>query len=52
MWSTGLPYVEVGDAIEIADKEGDTHISYVLQRQLSGIQNLQDTYINGQLDIF
>lgn len=52
MWSTGLPYVEVGDAIEIADKEGDTHISYVLQRQLNGIQNLQDTYINGQLDIF
>ena len=52
MWSTGLPYVEVGDAIEIADKEGDTHISYVLQRQLNGIQNLQDTYINGTLDIF
>ena len=51
MWAAGLPYVETGDMIEImADDE--THTSYVLQRQLSGIQNLQDTYINGTLDIF
>ena len=52
MWLAGLPYVETGDAIEITDKEGDTYVSYVLQRQLNGIQNLQDTYINGELDIF
>lgn len=52
MWSVGLPYVETGDAIEITDKEGNTYTSYVLQRQLNGIQNLQDTFINGELDIF
>lgn len=52
MWLAGLPYVETGDAIEITDRNGNTHTSYVLQRQLSGIQNLQDTYINGELDIF
>lgn len=52
MWAAGLPYVETGDAIEITDKEGDTYVSYILQRQLNGIQNLQDTYINGELDIF
>ena len=52
MWLAGLPYVETGDAIEITDRNGGTHTSYVLQRQLSGIQNLQDTYINGELDIF
>lgn len=52
MWCAGLPYIEVGDAIEITDKQGNTHISYVLQRQLNGVQNLQDTYINGELDIF
>ena len=52
MWSVGLPYVETGDAIEIADKEGNTYTSYILQRQLRGIQNLQDTFINGELDVF
>lgn len=52
MWAAGLPYVETGDAIEITDKEGDTYVSYILQRQLNGIQNLQDTFINGELDIF
>lgn len=52
MWSVGLPYVETGDAIEIADKEGNTYTTYILQRQLRGIQNLQDTYINGELDVF
>lgn len=51
MWCTGLPYLEVGDEIEIP-LEGETYTSYVLQRQLKGIQNLQDTYINGTLDIF
>ena len=52
MWAAGLPYVETGDAIEITDRDGATHISYILQRQLQGIQNLQDTYVNGELDIF
>ena len=52
MWAAGLPYVETGDAIEITDRDGATHNSYILQRQLQGIQNLQDTYINGELDIF
>lgn len=52
MWAAGLPYIETGDAIEITDKNGDTHTSYVLTRTLEGIHNLQDTFINGELDIF
>lgn len=51
MWAAGLPYVETGDMIEII-VGAHTYTSYILQRQLSGIQNLQDTYINGTLDIF
>lgn len=51
MWCAGLPYLETGDEIEIPLGE-ETYTSYVLQRQLKGIQNLQDTYINGTLDIF
>lgn len=51
MWCAGLPYVETGDKIEVVVGE-ETYTSYVLQRQLKGIQNLQDTYINGTLDIF
>lgn len=51
MWCAGLPYLEVGDEIEIP-LNGVVYTSYVLQRQLQGIQNLQDTYINGTLDIF
>ena len=51
MWCAGLPYIETGDELEISNSEG-TYTSYVLQRQLNGIQNLQDTYINGELDIF
>lgn len=51
MWAVGLPYLETGDEIEIPLGE-TTYTSYVLQRQLKGIQNLQDTYINGTLDIF
>ena len=50
MWLAGLPYMETGDEIEISLGE-DTYTSYILQRQLQGIQNLQDTYINGTLDI-
>ena len=52
MWCTGLPYVETGDAIEITDKEGVTYLSYILTRRLKGIQNLQDTFVDGELDIF
>lgn len=51
MWCAGLPYLETGDEIEIP-LGNYTYTSYVLQRQLKGIQNLQDTYINGTLDIF
>ena len=51
MWCAGLPYIETGDEIEIPLGE-ETYVSYILQRQLKGIQNLQDTYINGTLDIF
>lgn len=51
MWCAGLPYLETGDEIEIP-LGGKTYTSYILQRQLKGIQNLQDTYINGTLDIF
>ena len=51
MWCAGLPYIETGDEIEIPLGE-HSYTSYVLQRQLKGIQNLQDTYINGTLDIF
>lgn len=52
MWAPGLPYAETGDMIEITDRSGDTHVSYILQRQLNGIHNLKDTFINGELDIF
>ena len=51
MWCAGLPYLETGDQIEIP-LNGQVYKSYILQRQLKGIQNLQDTYINGTLDIF
>lgn len=51
MWCAGLPYLETGDEIEITNDEG-TYPSYILQRQLQGIQNLQDTFINGTLDVF
>lgn len=51
MWCAGLPYIETGDEIEISVGE-HTYSSYILQRQLKGIQNLQDTFINGTLDIF
>ena len=52
MWGAGLPYIETGDQIEIVDPEGNTETSYILSRQLQGIQNLQGTFINGVLDIF
>lgn len=50
-WGAGLPYVETGDKVGITFGS-QIYDSYVLQRQLNGIQNLQDTYINGTLDIF
>lgn len=51
MWCAGLPYLETGDEIEIS-VGNESYTSYILQRQMKGIQNLQDTYINGTLDIF
>jgi hypothetical protein len=40
--SIGLPYIEVGDTIEIATD--DVITGYVLQRTLTGIQALKDEY--------
>lgn len=51
LWGAGLPYLEVGDEIEVATKE-HSYTSYIFQRQLKGIQNLEDNYVNGQLDIY
>ena len=51
MWLPGLPYLETGDMIEVPVGD-NTYKTYILQRTLKGIQNLQDTYINGTLDIF
>lgn len=51
MWCAGLPFIETGDEIEIPTKDS-VFASYVLQRQLNGIQNLQDTYMNGMLNVF
>lgn len=51
MWSAGLPYLETGDEIEIKTNDG-TVTSYILSRTLNGIQNLEDAYVNGTLDIF
>lgn len=51
MWAAGLPYLETGDEIEIPLGE-NTYKSYILQRQLKGIQDLQDTFINGTLDVY
>lgn len=51
MWCAGLPYLETGDEIEMSIGN-ETYTSYILQRTLKGIQDLQDTYINGTLDIF
>lgn len=51
MWCAGLPYVETGDELEIHVGE-NSYTTYVLRRNLKGIQNLQDEMINGTLDIF
>ena len=51
MWCAGLPYIETGDEVEINMGDG-AYTSYVLRRNLKGIQNLQDEMINGTLDIF
>ena len=51
MWCAGLPYIETGDEIEI-NLDEQAYTSYVLRRSLNGIQNLQDDFINGTLDIF
>lgn len=51
MWCPALPYLETGDEIEISIDD-EVYTSYILQRTMSGIQRLEDTYINGHLDIF
>lgn len=48
---SGMPYVEAGDPIDVV--VGDTtHRSYILSRNLKGIQDLRDTYVNGNVNIF
>jgi hypothetical protein len=51
LWCAGLPYIETGDEVEI-NLDEQAYTSYVLRRTLNGIQNLQDDFINGTLDIF
>lgn len=51
MWCAGLPYIETGDEVEINMSNG-AYTSYVLRRNLKGIQDLHDEMINGTLDIF
>lgn len=51
MWLPGLPYLETGDELEVTVNDV-TYPTYILQRQLQGVQNLQDTFINGSLEIF
>ena len=51
LWCAGLPYLETGDTISIR-LNGKNYTSYILQRNINGIQDLHDTYINGELDIF
>ena len=51
MWCAGLPYIETGDEVEINMSDG-AYTSYVLRRNLKGIQDLHDEMINGTLDIF
>ena len=51
LWCAGLPYIETGDEVEI-NLDEQAYTSYVLRRSLNGIQNLQDDFINGTLDIF
>lgn len=48
---TGIPLLRVGDAIEIDDDEGNTYVSYILERRLKGIHDLRDSYYNGELEI-
>ena len=51
LWCAGLPYLETGDMVEIHMGE-NAYRSYVLRRNLKGLQNIHDEYINGSLDIF
>lgn len=51
MWCVGLPHLETGDELEITTEDG-TYTTYILERTLTGVQNLQDTFRNGILDIF
>lgn len=47
----GLPYIETGDELEIKINN-ETYTSYVLTRNMKGIQSLQDNMKNGELNIF
>ena len=47
----GLPYVETGDELEIKINS-NTYTSYVLTRNMKGIQSLKDNMKNGELNIY
>ena len=44
----GLPYVEIGDTLEILTKSNDSITTIVLNRTLKGEQDLTDTYKSNQ----
>lgn len=49
--SKALPYIESGDMIEITS--GDTtYNTYILERNMKGIQHMQDSYFNGSVETF
>jgi hypothetical protein len=51
MECAGLPYLETGDLLEIETEDG-TERSYILERRLKGIQNLEDSISCGTVETF
>lgn len=47
----GNPLHEVGDPIEVQKKDGTSFYTYILQRTLSGVQALRDTYVANGVEI-
>lgn len=43
MTAKGMPWIEVGDALEVTTEDNETVISYMLERILTGIQILMDS---------
>ena len=51
LWCAGLPYIETGDELEINIGQ-HAYTSYVLRRNLNGIQDLHDEMECGELEVF